>query len=116
MLATWCSGYSGRERHQPLARLNTEGIFEVPTSAAPPPRKIKKPKRRSTVDRYLDVDGWGREKISKINYRRAGDVSNFVRASFFFSLMGRGMRQEGWALGRRHGVGIALVLWVTHGH
>jgi len=51
------------ERHQPLARLNTEGVFELPLSAVPPPRKPKKPKRRTLVDRYI---AWmeGEEKKS----------------------------------------------------
>ena len=48
------------ERHQPLARLNADGIFEMATPLA---RKTKKPKRRSAVDRYL---AWmeGEEKKS----------------------------------------------------
>ena len=51
------------DRHQPLARLNAEGVFELAVPATPPARKSKKPKRRSSVDRYL---AWmeGEEKKS----------------------------------------------------
>jgi transposase len=41
------------ERHQPLAKLNAEGVFELPIVALPPARKTKKPKRKTAVDRYL---------------------------------------------------------------
>ena len=42
------------DRHQPLAKLNAEGIFELSTpAAAPQARKNKKTKRLNTVDRYL---------------------------------------------------------------
>ena len=55
---TWC------DRHQPLAQLNAEGIFELSIpAAAPQARKAKKLKRLTAVDRYL---GWmeGEEKKS----------------------------------------------------
>jgi transposase len=53
----WC------ERHQPLARLNAEGVFELEVPPPPPARKIKKAKRLTSVDRYL---AWmnGEEKKS----------------------------------------------------
>ena len=56
------------DRHQTLARLNAEGLFEMPTpSAAPPPRKSKKPKRRSTVDRYLAwMDGEEKKSLKSV--------------------------------------------------
>jgi transposase InsO family protein len=52
----WC------ERHQPLARLNSDGVFELPTPA-PAKLKPRRPKRISFVDRYL---AWmeGEEKKS----------------------------------------------------
>jgi transposase len=51
------------DRHQPLARLNAAGIFELSVPTALPARKSKKPKRRTVVDRYL---AWmeGEEKKS----------------------------------------------------
>jgi len=59
--------------HQPLARLNDDGVFELaaPTPAltgpAPPPRKIKKPKRRTYVDRYLTwLDGEEKKSLKSI--------------------------------------------------
>ena len=42
------------ERHQPLARLNAQGVFEMTLPmATPPPRKSKRAKRLTAVDRYL---------------------------------------------------------------
>jgi transposase len=51
------------DRHQPLAKLNAEGTFELPIDVVPLARKSQKPKRRSAVDRYL---AWmeGEEKKS----------------------------------------------------
>jgi len=52
---TWC------ERHNSAAKLNEFGVFEL--KSPPPARKLKKPKRKTAVDRYL---AWmeGEEKKS----------------------------------------------------
>ena len=41
------------DRHQPLAKLNAEGVFELAAPTPPPARKPKKAKRMTSIDRYL---------------------------------------------------------------
>ena len=55
------------DRHQPLAKLSAEGVFELSVPTAPPPRKSKKPKRRTAVDRYLAwMDGEEKKSLKSI--------------------------------------------------
>ena len=54
------------DRHQPLARMNGEGVFEL-SHAAPPARKNKKPKRISLTNRYLAwMDGEDKKTLKSI--------------------------------------------------
>ena len=56
------------DRHQPLARLNAEGFFELTIpAAAPQARKSKKSKRQSAVDRYLAwMDGEEKKSLKSV--------------------------------------------------
>jgi hypothetical protein len=57
----WC------ERHQPLAKLSAEAIFELEVPTPPPARKIKKAKRPTSVDRYLAwMDGEKKKSLKSI--------------------------------------------------
>jgi transposase InsO family protein len=54
--------------HQPLATVNSEGLFGLRVVAAPPrARKAKKPKRKNMVDRYLTwMDGEEKKSLKSI--------------------------------------------------
>ena len=55
------------DRHQPPARLNAEGIFEWVAPTIPRPRKDKKPRRKSFVDRYLTwMEGEEKKSLKSI--------------------------------------------------
>ncbi len=55
------------DRHQPLARLNGEGVFEWTAPTPPQARKIKKPQRKNFVDRYLTwMEGEKKKSLKSI--------------------------------------------------
>ena len=55
------------DRHQPIARLNGEGIFVYLVPSPLTPRKRRRPKRRGFVDRYLTwMDGEEKKTLKSI--------------------------------------------------
>jgi hypothetical protein len=61
------------------------------------------------------VDGWGRKKIPKIGYRRAGDVSNFVIRPTFLEKLGTSATHLVQIAGLIWGIWLVLSLLVQFG-